>query len=127
MKTINNYIIEKFKISKNISISKKSIVEEIKEIINDVLKENFGLENTENKTVFRTYISNDNGKIVNDINEGTRISLYLAKDNKSNFKLYEKIAKELNSSLKDYIKKDIEIEENDIINGTYKLKIYFKK
>lgn len=127
MKTINNYIVEKFKISKNISISKESIIEDIKEIIINTLKENFGLKNTENKTDFRIYISNDSGKIVDDINEGTRISLFLAKDNKANFKLYEKIAKELNSSLKDYIEKDIEIEESILNNSTYKLKIYFKK
>lgn len=124
MKTINNYIIEKFKISKNISISKESIIDEIEGIITNTLKEKFDIENTDKIKGFRLYRCNDSGKMVNDIDEVTELTLYLV-IGKNNLDLNKKISKELSPKLKDYIR-DIYVDESTIVSDSYKVKIFLK-
>ena len=124
MKNLNQYITEKFKISKNTLISKENIIDEIEEIITNTLKEKFDIENTNKIKGFRLYRCNDSGKMVNDINEVTELTLYLV-IGKNNLDLNKKISKELSPKLKDYIR-DIYVDESTIVSDSYKVKIFLK-
>lgn len=119
MSNIDNFIIEKLKINKNSKQLKEEVINNIKEIVNDVLQNKFDLNY--NQYILGT--STKDGFIANDINNIDYVYVYFKSicnyifhDN------YKEVIKELKNNLTDYIK-SFEESENKI-NNNLKLKFH---
>ena len=118
MKNINQYIIEKFKISKDIKVSRDNIVDIIKNIIYDTLKNDFNLSEDD----CRIGLCTKEDMVANNADESNAIRISLKKDNRMNKELHLDIISKLKNRLSEY---NISLEKNKLDNHVYKIKIYF--
>ena len=98
MKELNKYILEKFKISKDININQGYILDEISDFINDYMQGTCKLKTTD----FIFMFQNDKGTFIrknerDDVSELARMYLYSKKENFK--KDIDKIAKDIESGL----------------------------
>ena len=124
MNNLNQYIIEKLHLNKDIKISneinKVETIDYVTNVIYDTLKNDFNLT----KNDFKIYSVTQENFIANTPQEAIAISLYLKKENSRNKKLHEDIKDKLSKELYEY---DVNLEKNTIRSGAYKIKIYFDK
>ena len=119
MNNIDNFIIEKLKINKNSKQPKEEVINNIKEIVNDVLQNKFDLN--QNQYILGT--ATKDGFITDDINDTDYIYVYFKSI--CNFKLrdnYKEVIKELKNNLTGYIK--LFEETKNILNNNLKLKFH---
>jgi len=125
MNDLNTYIIEKLHLNKNIKtkLDKTELINSMTDIIEKIISKEFNVTLNCIHNYMNILNTTDDGNVATDDNDTTCLTLYLRGENRKNKRLYDKICNILLIELKDYYK-DICVKENNVIGGTYKIKIY---